>query len=136
MPTMHTSGCPGQRMTAQRKLLLELIDNAKGHLDADDLFRRAKEKDPRISLSTVYRNLQLFKEAGLVRERHFYEDHHHYELKDSAEHYHLICQRCNKVVEIQSAMGDMIKTVVGEDNQFDITDIEVNMMGYCPDCRE
>ena len=68
----------GQRMTSQRRLLLNIIRNADGHLDADELFRQAKEKEPRISLSTVYRNLNLLKEVGLVAERRLGEGHHRY----------------------------------------------------------
>ena len=64
-----TSGIIGQRMTSQRRLLLNLIRDSGEHLNADELFRRAKEKDPRISLSTVYRNLNLLKESELLAER-------------------------------------------------------------------
>ena len=52
--------------TLQRQLLLDTLREAKGHLDARELYRQAMEKDPRISLATVYRNLRLFKELELV----------------------------------------------------------------------
>jgi len=55
------SGCS---VTNQRRLLLELIQEAQGHLDADELFRRAKKHKPRISLATVYRNLKLLRNSG------------------------------------------------------------------------
>jgi len=71
----------GMRVTNQRALLLELIRQGKGHLDADELYRRAREKQPRLSLSTVYRTLQLLKKLGLVEELHFDENHHHYEVR-------------------------------------------------------
>jgi len=68
---METQDLKGQRVTSQRRLLLDLIRQSEGHLDADELYRLAKEREPRISLSTVYRTLRLFKELGLVEERHF-----------------------------------------------------------------
>ncbi|MCJ7807105.1 MAG: transcriptional repressor, partial [Dehalococcoidia bacterium] len=71
----------GQRVTSQRRLILDILRHSEGHLDADELYRLAKEREPRISLATVYRNLNLFKELGLVEGRHFTEDHHHYEVK-------------------------------------------------------
>ena len=61
--------------TPQRRLLLDTLRGAKGHLDARELYRRALEKDPHISLATVYRNLRLFKELGLVDERRLDEVH-------------------------------------------------------------
>src|SRR4030042_1559344 len=88
-----------RRVTAQRALLLELLRRSGGHVDADELYLRARKKNPRISLSTVYRNLQLFKKLGLVDERHFDEEHHHYEVKSGEEHQHLLCINCGKVVE-------------------------------------
>ena len=71
----------GRSVTNQRKLLLDLIYRAKGHLDADELFRRAKEQQQRISLATVYRNLKLFKEMGLISENRLGENHSHYEIR-------------------------------------------------------
>ncbi|MFA4835079.1 MAG: Fur family transcriptional regulator [Dehalococcoidia bacterium] len=135
MPSEASDRVPGQRMTSQRRLLFDLLRDADGHLDADELFRRAKEADPRISLSTVYRNLQLFKAQGLVTERHFVEDHHYYEIKDSAEHYHLVCRSCGKVTEVENPLTEEMKRLVEKRIQFQITDIEVNMQGYCPKCQ-
>jgi len=91
---------PGLRVTNQRALLLGLIREGKGHLDADELYRRAREKQPRLSLSTVYRTLQLLKKLSLVEELHFDETHHHYEVKPSDEHHHLVCLGCGKVIEL------------------------------------
>ena len=99
----------GQRMTAQRKILIDIIRDAGDHLGADELFRRAKEKDPRISLSTVYRNLNLLKEMGLVAERHLAEEHHHYEINLAPEHHHLVCLGCGEVYEFESSLTEQLK---------------------------
>ena len=74
--TLRTTGL---RVTAQRALILEIIRHGEGHLDADEIHLRAKKKQPRLSLSTVYRTLQKLKELNLVEELHFDENHHHYE---------------------------------------------------------
>ena len=126
----------GKRTTAQRKLLLELILQAGGHLDADELYRRAREREGTISLSTVYRNLKLFKELGLVEERHFAEDHHRYEAKAEVEHYHLVCLGCGKVVEFLSPLAKQMEHEIGLENGFIITGAEICIKGYCPRCRE
>jgi Fur family ferric uptake transcriptional regulator len=125
-----------QRVTAQRTLLLELLRRSGGHVDADELYRRAKKKYPRISLSTVYRNLQLFKKLGLIEERHFDEEHHHYEVKSGGEHQHLLCIGCGKVVEFDYPAGDRFRNNIGRKYDFDITGVEIHLTGLCSDCRK
>lgn len=125
----------GERVTWQRRLLLDLISQAGGHLDADELFRRAKEREPRISLSTVYRNLRLFKKLGLVDERHLSENHHHYEIKSPSEHYHLVCLGCGRVIEFESPLLQRIKSQIRRENQFEVTGAEIRLQGYCSRCR-
>ena len=71
----------GLRATNQRALILEAIRRSEGHVDADEVYRTIHKKQPRISLSTVYRTLQRFKELELIDELHFMQEHHHYELK-------------------------------------------------------
>lgn len=125
-----------QRVTAQRALLLELLRRSQGHVDADELYRSAKKRNPRISLSTVYRNLQLFKKMGLVDERHFDEEHHHYEVKSGEEHQHLLCVSCGKVVEFDYPAGRKFRQDIARKCDFDITGVEIHMTGLCPGCRE
>ncbi|MBM4452854.1 MAG: transcriptional repressor [Chloroflexi bacterium] len=125
-----------RRVTAQRTLLLDLIRHSDGHLDAEGLYRLAKEKHARINLSTVYRNLQLFKKLGLIEERHFTEEHHHYEAKATAEHQHLCCLGCGKVVEFDFHLTQNLKGKIGKEYDFDITGVEVSLTGLCSDCRQ
>lgn len=136
MKVLQELALTGRRVTSQRRLLLDIIQEAEGHLDADELFRRAKEREPRISFSTVYRNLQLFKELGLVEERHFLEEHHHYEVKGLEEHHHLVCLGCGRVVEFKSPSVKRIKDKIARESGFEITRAEVLLEGYCPRCRE
>lgn len=126
----------GQRVTSQRRLLLDLLRHSEGHLDADELYRLAKEREPRISLSTVYRALSLFKELGLVEERHFAEEHHHYEVKRKREHHHLVCLGCGKVVEFQYPLTKRIKEDVSRRSGFEVLNASVTLEGYCERCRQ
>jgi len=122
----------GLRMTNQRASILEII--RQGHLDADEVYRRAKDKQPRLSLSTVYRTLQRLKELGLVNELHFDEAHHHYEVKPSAEHHHLVCLGCGKIVEFECKLSQRMKQGIARKQGFEVTGVEVNMTGYCAKC--
>ncbi len=127
---------PGLRVTNQRALILEIIRYGQGHLDADEVYRRAREKQPRLSLSTVYRTLQTLKKLGLVEEVHFDEAHHHYEIRPSIEHHHLVCLGCGRVVEFRYPLARLVKRNVAEAGDFEITGSEVRITGYCPACRQ
>ncbi len=134
--TRRTLSVPGLRITSQRALILEVIRQRQGHLDADEIYRQAREKEPRLSLSTVYRTLQTLKKLGLVEEVHFDEAHHHYEIKPSTEHYHLVCLSCGRVVEFQYPLARLVKRNVTEAKDFEITSSEIRVTGYCPTCQE
>ncbi len=131
-----TLSAAGKRVTNQRALIMEIIRRGEGHLDADEIYRRARGKEPRLSLSTVYRTLLMLKKLGLVEELHFDEEHHHYELKPSAEHHHLICLGCGRVIEFHYPLSRYIKRSVPEAKGFDIAETEVRMSGYCSKCRQ
>ena len=134
--TRRTLSAPGLRVTSQRALILEIIRRGQGHLDADEVYRRARRKQPRLSLSTVYRTLQTLKKLGLVEEVHFDEGHHHYEIKPSTEHHHLVCVGCGRVVEFECPLSQKMREDVGREKGFEVTDVEVRMRGYCPQCRQ
>jgi Fur family ferric uptake transcriptional regulator len=125
----------GKRVTSQRALILEIIQKGKGHLDADEIYRRARAVQPRLSLSTVYRTLRAFKEPGLIEELHFDDSHHHYEMKSTRKHQHLVCLGCGKVIEFQYSPTRYLKRNVPEIKDFEIVDAELRLSGYCSQCR-
>ena len=125
-----------ERVTNQRTLLLDLIRKSNGHVDADVLYRKAREQNHRLSLSTVYRNLQLFKKMGLVDEYHFAEEHHHYEAKPSTRHQHLICLKCGEIVEFNLPLDRQLKDEIGKQYGFEVSDIQVNLKGLCSKCSQ
>ena len=126
----------GMRVTNQRALVMEIIRQRKGHLDADEIYLEARKKEPRISLSTVYRALQMFKKLDLVEELRLDDTHHCYEVKPSTEHHHLVCLGCGQVIEFQYPLSRYIKRNVPESRDFDITETEIRMTGYCSKCRQ
>ncbi len=134
--TLKTLSAPGLRVTSQRALVLDIIRHSHGHLDADEIYRQARKKQPRISLSTVYRTLQTLKKLRLVEEVHFDEEHHHYEVKPPTEHHHLVCLGCGQVVEFQYPLARLVKRNVTEAKDFEITGSEVRMTGYCSKCHQ
>jgi len=124
----------GLRVTSQRAIILDIIKRSEPHLDADEIYQRARKKEPRISLSTVYRSLQRFKEMGLVEEHHFDEGHHHYEAKPASAHHHLVCLGCGRVIEFDYDLIHQIEKNVPETREFEITETELRINGYCLEC--
>jgi len=125
----------GLRMTGQRALILDIISQSPGHLAADEVYSLARQRQPGISLSTVYRNLQALKKLGLIKELHFDDSHHHYEVKPSIEHHHLVCQGCGKVVEFGCELSQKMMQEIARKKGFKVTGVEVHMTGYCAECQ-
>jgi len=126
----------GRLLTPQRRLLLGVMQEAGRHLDAKELYRRASERDASISLATVYRNLHLFKEQGLINERHLGQARCFYEMKRLGEHQHLVCESCGKVIEFESPLIRKLITDVQRKNNFFVTNVELYLEGYCHKCKE
>lgn len=127
-------GSSKRRITTQRTLLLDILKNEGRHLDANELYERARRKQPRLSLSTVYRNLQLFKKLGLVEEHRFAEEHGHYEVRSDVGHSHLLCLGCGAVVEFDYPLSHQLQEDVSREHGFEIMGVEVSMTGLCPKC--
>jgi Fur family ferric uptake transcriptional regulator len=126
----------GRRSTEQRQLILEIIQDTERHLNADEIYERARHKLPAISLSTVYRNLQLFKGWGVVEEHHFDGRRRYYETTPQSKHQHLVCLGCGRVFEFKCPVAERIKSRISIEEGFEVTDSDVRLVGYCPECQQ
>jgi Fur family transcriptional regulator, ferric uptake regulator len=104
----------GMRMTDQRRVIAQVIEQAVDHPDVEELYRRASAIDPRISLSTVYRTLNLFEEAGLVTKHDFRDGRARFELIPDEHHDHLIDIRSGKVIEFRNEEIEAIQDVIAK----------------------
>jgi len=112
------------------------MQEAGKHLDAKELYRRASERNPNVSLATVYRNLRLFTEQGLINERHLGQAHCYYEMKRLGEHQHLVCEACGQVIEFESPLIRKLVAEVQRKNNFSVTRVELYLEGHCYKCKE
>jgi Fe2+ or Zn2+ uptake regulation protein len=126
----------GRRLTAQRRLILQVLEESTGHLDADTLYDRVKARDPDVSLATVYRTLALLREMGLVEEHRLGQDHGHYEAVRQEPHYHFTCLRCDKVIEFDTPLVAQIVQALCEQEGVRVTSTHLHVSGYCPQCRD
>ncbi len=128
----------GFRLTRQRQILLELIDQTGAHLDAERLYQLAKERDPKINRVTVYRTLKMLKTGGLVDEldlMHRGGDQHYYETRSKQEHAHVICLRCGKVEEFFGEPLARLRRQVETHLGFEVLLARTEVGGYCPHCQ-
>jgi Fur family ferric uptake transcriptional regulator len=92
----------GMRMTEQRRIIARVLTSSADHPDVEELYRRCAEIDGRISISTVYRTVKLFEDAGIIERHDFREGRARYEQIPDTHHDHLINLRTGEVIEFQS----------------------------------
>lgn len=125
----------GQRLTSQRLLILGLLHEGE-HLTADELYQQATEKEPRINLATVYRNLRLFSGTGLIDELHLMKrGTRYFEARSHQRHYHAVCLTCGRILDFNNASIEKVKKAVEDETGMTITDVQLSMAGYCSGCQ-
>ena len=92
----------GMRMTEQRRTIARVLAQSDDHPDVEELYRRCSKVDERISMSTVYRTVRLFEDAGIIERHDFREGRSRYETSTEGHHDHLINLRTGEVIEFQS----------------------------------
>lgn len=125
----------GVSLTAQRKLLMGLIHKSQGHISAKELYKNAVKKNKSISLATVYRNLKLFKELGIIEERRFGNLCCYYELKHANSHQHLVCSCCGTIIEFETPLIQKIIEQVEKNYSFHVLKAEIYLEGFCKECN-
>jgi Fur family ferric uptake transcriptional regulator len=128
----------GVRLTRQRRVLLEVMDQAERHLSADAILERAQKIDPNVHRVTVYRTLEMLKKMGLLDELdllHIHGHRHYYESHGPRDHIHVACLRCGKVREVESDLYEQMKRQIERDTGVKITVTRTEIGGYCDNCR-
>ena len=126
----------GHRLTPQRALVLKIIEESEDHLDAEAIWQRAQELQGQINLATIYRNLSVLKEMGLVQQHYFAREHKRemYESALKPEHYHFTCLDCGAVVEFETTRIQQARTELAAEIGVQITHGCVYFEGYCNSC--
>lgn len=92
----------GMRMTEQRRVIARVLQDSDDHPDVEELYRRASGVDPNISISTVYRTVRLFEDAGIIERHDFRDGRSRYEPIPEEHHDHLIDLRSGTVIEFSN----------------------------------
>lgn len=122
------------RMTNQREIILRELISSQRHLAADELYDIVKKVMPRISLATVYRNLEILSAAGMIgkleisgRQKRF--DH------DPSEHDHIYCVVCHRVDNLEMAHNGLDAEEFGAVAGYSVTGYRLEIVGVCPECQ-
>ena len=122
------------RLTPQRVELVRLIASSEGHPSAHQLYLKVKNYFPTMSQATVYKTLALLKEMGQVQEIDLRDDSH-YDGNRPEPHPHLVCIKCNKIVDGELNLEHSAIRRLEKDSGFQIVRPQITFFGLCPECR-
>lgn len=128
---------PSMRLTKQRQVILEAVRSNYEHPTADEIYEQVRQRLPRISLATVYRNLEILAEIGLIRKLDPGRTQMRFDPNTQA-HYHLTCMRCGRVEDVagefsESPMKNIEKTL-GRLTKYGIFGHNLEFFGLCSQC--
>jgi len=112
----------GMRMTEQRRVIARVLATAADHPDVEELYRRCAKVDDRISISTVYRTVKLFEDAGIIERHDFREGRARYEQIPDTHHDHLINLRTGDVVEFRSEQIERLQAEIARQLGYRLVD--------------
>jgi Fur family transcriptional regulator, peroxide stress response regulator len=123
----------GVRITPQRHAILEYLINSMSHPTADDIYKALEGKFPNMSVATVYNNLRVFREVGLVKELTYGDASSRFDFTTS-HHYHVICENCNKIVDFHYPGLNEVEHLTSHVTGFKVSHHRMEVYGTCPDC--
>lgn len=130
----------GFKLTPQREATVcSLIENEEGHLSAEEVYLRVKEKSPDIGLATVYRTLEILSELKILDKVSFTDGLIRYDLRREGSqhhfHHHLLCTQCGKIQEVHEDLLLDVERVVEQQYHFQVLDHKLTFQGICMDCQ-
>ena len=124
----------GGKVTKHKLAILQLFKTRK-HLDVTTVHALLNQGGERVSLATIYRVIATFENAGMIMKHNFNSDQATYELVKSNEHHdHLICIKCDRVIEFYNQKLEQIQEQIASKNKFKLVNHRLNLYGICEKC--
>lgn len=124
----------GYRVTPQRQLVLEAVAKLD-HATPDEIAASVQETASGVNISTIYRTLELLDNLGLVRHTHLNHGAPIYHLASDADHVHLVCQDCGRVLQVGPEAIRPLITALDEGHGFETDVAHLTVFGRCGECR-
>ena len=125
----------GVRFTPQRQAVLAYLIETDTHPSADDIYKALSPNFPGMSVATVYNNLKVFIESGLVKELTYGDGASRFDF-DTHNHYHIICTSCGKIQDFQYPRLDEVENIAAHITAYDVTHHRMEIYGVCPACQQ
>ncbi|MGQ3210325.1 Fur family transcriptional regulator [Shinella sp.] len=119
----------GMRMTEQRRIIARVLEGSADHPDVEELYRRSSAVDARISISTVYRTVKLFEDAGIIERHDFRDGRSRYETVPDEHHDHLIDLKTGLVIEFHSPEIEALQERIAREHGFRLVDHRLELYG-------
>ncbi len=126
----------GMRMTEQRRVIARVLDASDDHPDVEELYRRASRVDPHISISTVYRTVRMFEDAGIIERHEFGDGRSRYETIPDEHHDHLIDLRSGKVIEFRDEEIERLQKRIAKKLGYRLVDHRLELYALPGDAGE
>ncbi|GAF67169.1 Fur family transcriptional regulator [Bacillus sp. TS-2] len=123
------------RMTPQRHAILEYLYDSMKHPTADEIYKALEGRFPNMSVATVYNNLRVFKDVGIVKELTYGDSSSRFDCV-TTDHYHVICQDCGKIVDFHYPGLDEVETLAEHVTGFRIHSHRMEIYGSCEGCTK
>lgn len=126
------------RLTRQRIAVLNVIAQEENrHLSATEIYEIVKDKNPGIGLATVYKNLRMLEQEGILCKIELSDKTAHYEINNTDSiHCHLICVKCGKIIEIKGVDVQNVIKFLQSDSHFTFQQGSINFYGICENCEQ
>ena len=126
----------GLKVTLPRLKILEVLEKSQNHhLSAEDIYRALIEQHEEVGVATIYRVLTQFEESGIVNKLNFENNLSVYELSNVEHHDHLVCVKCNEIVEFQDDVIESHQLQIARQYGFQLTDHALYLYGLCRSCQ-
>ena len=119
----------GMRMTEQRRVIARILEESADHPDVEELYRRSVKVDAKISISTVYRTVKLFEDAGIIERHDFRDGRSRYETVPEEHHDHLIDLKSGVVIEFHSPEIEALQERIAREHGFKLVDHRLELYG-------
>ncbi len=122
-----------RRNTQQRKVILDILRSTDIHPTADWIYERARQYIPNISLGTVYRNLKILRDEGLILELNDGKQSRFDGRID--EHFHFKCSNCNSIYDVDTEDAVRINEEILQKEGYQVHSYDITFTGICPKCN-
>ena len=127
----------GLKVTLPRLKILEVLEKSPNHhLSAEDIYRTLMEQSEEVGIATIYRVLTQFEESGIINKLNFENNQAVYELSNVEHHDHLVCVKCNIIIEFQDDVIERHQLQIANKYDFQLTDHSLYLYGLCKNCKE